>query len=62
MKLVRARIKEHISDPELAETMWYSFKVGGQQIVGASVRLAEILYSAWGNIMIGSSVERRART
>jgi hypothetical protein len=59
MKQVRARIKEHISDPEIAESMWYAFKVGGQNIVGPSIRLAEILYSAWGNIMVGSNVARR---
>jgi len=62
MANVKQRITDHISDPDIAESMWYTLKRGGETIVGPSIRLAEILYTAWGNIRVVSSVVETTAT
>jgi hypothetical protein len=62
MAKVKDRIAQHIADPDIAESMWYTLKRGGESIVGPSVRLAEILYAAWGNIRIMSHVVETTAT
>jgi hypothetical protein len=39
--------------PGMAEAAFYSYKRGGQEVTGPSIRLAEALASAWGNIDYG---------
>ena len=39
--------------PSLAETAMYAFKRGGTMVTGPSIRLAEVLARAWGNITYG---------
>jgi hypothetical protein len=41
---------------EIAEACMYSLPRGGKMITGPSVRLAEIVASAWGNLRFGSRV------
>ncbi len=43
-------------DQETAESMFYSVPRGGKAIVGPSVRLAEIVISAWGNMRAGARI------
>lgn len=62
LQKVRERVDEWISDPEIAETMWYTLPRGKDSIVGPSVRLAEILYNAWGNIRVMSHVVETTAT
>lgn len=47
-KLMRA-----CSLPGMAEAAFYSYKRGGEQVTGPSIRLAEAIASAWGNIDYG---------
>lgn len=47
----RARILQACKDPRFAKLAEYSKPVGGQKIVGPSVRLAELCVREWGNIM-----------
>jgi len=62
MVKVKAEIIEKISDPEIAESMWYTLERYDKKlrknvpIVGPSIRLAEILYTSWGNIRVMSDV------
>lgn len=39
--------------PTLAEKAVYSYPKGGQQVTGASIRLAEAIAQAWGNLQFG---------
>lgn len=39
--------------PTLAEKAIYSYPKGGQQVTGASIRLAEAIAQAWGNLQFG---------
>ncbi len=39
--------------PTLAERAVYSYPKGGQEVTGASIRLAEAIAQAWGNIQFG---------
>jgi hypothetical protein len=43
-------------DEETAESMFYALPRGGKTIEGPSVRLAEIVASAWGNLRSGARV------
>lgn len=47
----RARILQACKDPRFAKLVEYSKPVGGQKIIGPSVRLAELCVREWGNIM-----------
>lgn len=48
-----ARIKRACGRVALAECSMYSYPKGGQQITGPSIRLAEAMAQAWGNIDYG---------
>lgn len=39
-------------DPEIASQCWYTLKYGSTDIEGPSVRLAEMMVSAWGNMAV----------
>ncbi len=41
---------------DVAESCMYALPRGGKSITGPSVRLAEVMASAWGNLQIGSRV------
>src|SRR5688500_14733606 len=43
-------------DEETAATMFYSLPRGGKNIIGPSVRFAEVVASSWGNIRSGARV------
>jgi hypothetical protein len=48
-----ARITESCKRPLLAQRAVYQYKKGGQQISGPSIRLAEAMAQAWGNLDFG---------
>ncbi len=48
-----ARIMQACKRKGLAESATYAYPRGGQQITGPSIRLAEVLAQAWGNIDFG---------
>lgn len=43
-------------DPEIAASCFYKIPRGGKSIEGPSVRLAEIVASAWGNLRFGARI------
>lgn len=47
------RILRSCTRPALAEGALYSYSRGGQEITGPSIRLAEALAQAWGNVTFG---------
>lgn len=47
------RITQACTRPSLAESALYSYSKGGASITGPSVRLAEAIAQAWGNILFG---------
>lgn len=47
------KVMKACSLPGMAEAAFYSYKRGGQEVTGPSIRLAEALASAWGNIDYG---------
>lgn len=47
------RVLQACKRKSLAESSTYSYPRGGQQITGPSIRLAEVLAQAWGNIDFG---------
>jgi hypothetical protein len=47
------RILNACTRKTLAETALYSYNRGGQEVTGPSIRLAEVLAQAWGNIQSG---------
>lgn len=47
------RILNFCTRPTLAETALYSYAKGGQEISGPSIRLAEAIAQAWGNVRFG---------
>jgi hypothetical protein len=47
------RIKEACSRKSLAESAQYAYPRGGQKVTGPSIRLAEVIAQAWGNISHG---------
>jgi hypothetical protein len=47
------RIKEACSRKSLAEVSQYTYRRGGQNISGPSIRLAEVIAQSWGNISHG---------
>lgn len=47
------KIKRACKRPKLAEQSLYSYSRGGQNVTGPSIRLAEALAQAWGNIDYG---------
>jgi len=47
------RIKRACKRPKLAEQALYSYSRGGQNVMGPSIRLAESIAQAWGNIDYG---------
>jgi hypothetical protein len=47
------RILNFCTRPTLAESALYSYAKGGQEISGPSIRLAEAIAQAWGNIRFG---------
>lgn len=47
------RIVNSCKRPRLAEASMYSYPRGGQQITGPSIRLAEAMAQAWGNLDFG---------
>lgn len=47
------RIKRACKRPKLAEQSLYSYSRGGQNVTGPSIRLAEAMAQAWGNIDYG---------
>ena len=56
-----ARVKDEAKslacmDPATAFSCWYTVPRGGKNIEGPSVRLAEIMASAWGNLRYGARV------
>jgi hypothetical protein len=51
--VVERRIAQACSRETLAEQAVYSFPRGGTQVNGPSIRLAEALASAWGNLQYG---------
>lgn len=53
------RIKNSCGIMGLAETAEYSFVKGGKEIVGPSIRLAEVIAQNWGNISFGIKELRR---
>lgn len=56
--LVLEDINSYISrDPEIAKSMWYEIPRGDRVIEGASVRLAEIFLSCWGNLRVQSRIK-----
>jgi hypothetical protein len=59
-------IEEDLADPEIAALCWYNRHVGtdkdGKKVFaeGASIRLAEIVASHWGNLTIQVSADERS--
>lgn len=54
------RIELACSRPRLAEAAVYEYAKGGQKVKGPSIRLAEALAQAWGNMQCGvTEVERK---
>ena len=49
----RKKIKDACSRTGLAQTAQYTYPRGGQQVSGPSIRLAEAVAQAWGNIDYG---------
>lgn len=49
----RDKILNACQRPGLAKVAMYSYSRGGTEITGPSIRLAEVLVQAWGNIMPG---------
>ena len=47
------RILTECTRASLAESAIYSFPRGGQEVTGASIRLAEVLAMNWGNFQFG---------
>jgi len=47
------RIRNACARPKLAETALYQYARGGTDITGPSIRLAEAMAQAWGNIQFG---------
>lgn len=47
------RILNACTRPALADSALYSYSRGGQEITGPSIRLAETMAQAWGNIRFG---------
>lgn len=43
-------------DAETAQSMFYTVPRGGKHIIGPSVRLAEIMATAWGNLRFGARI------
>ena len=52
-KLSQARIEKACCRPSLAATSQYHYPRGGQEVSGISIRLAEVMAQAWGNIDSG---------
>lgn len=48
--------------PEIAEACFYSLPRGGKTIQGKSVRLAEIMASAWGNLHVAARIVDEGQT
>jgi len=47
------QIKRACSRIKLAEKSYYQYPRGGQTVIGASIRLAEVIAQSWGNIDFG---------
>lgn len=47
------RILQACTRPRLAESALYSYSRGGMEITGPSIRLAEAMAQAWGNLQFG---------
>lgn len=47
------RIRTNCQRYRLAETAFYRYKRGGQQVIGPTIRMAEMLAGAWGNLTYG---------
>jgi len=47
------RIKESCKRKRLAKKAMYSYPRGGTQVIGPSIRLAEVMAQAWGNLNFG---------
>ena len=56
IELVRQRIMKQCQIPTFARTAEYALPRGGKRIVGDTIRFAEAMVSAWGNLYIGSRV------
>ena len=55
------RIQNACARPGLAATACYSYSRGGAEVTGPSIRLAEAMAQAWGNIQFGvRELEQRA--
>ncbi|MGH8028493.1 MAG: hypothetical protein ACREO3_01020 [Arenimonas sp.] len=55
------RVLQACTRPTLADGALYSYSRGGQEITGPSIRLAEVLAQAWGNLQFGiRELEQRA--
>lgn len=48
-----AKIIEACKRPSLAERALYAYKRGGGLVSGPSIRLAEVIAAAWGNMLVG---------
>jgi len=55
-ELVRQKIIKQCQIPSFARTAEYALPRGGKRIVGDTIRFAEAMVSAWGNMYIGSRV------
>lgn len=51
--LAYTKIMQACSRPAFANTALYSYPKGGQQVSGPSIRMAEMLIRAWGNVETG---------
>lgn len=47
------RIIDNCKRPSLAQVAMYQYPRGGQQVLGSSIRLAEVLAQNWGNLAFG---------
>lgn len=52
-RIAMDRVLMACTRPTLAEAALYSYARGGQEITGPSIRLAEAIAQAWGNLQIG---------
>jgi hypothetical protein len=51
--LAMQRIEQACTRPGLAEVAVYTYRRGGQEVTGPSIRLAEVLAQCWGNLQFG---------
>lgn len=58
VEMILNEVQSHISiDPDIAKGMWYTIPRGNATIEGASIRLAEVFLSCWGNLRVQSRIK-----